>query len=236
VSPSRVVDRKIASFRIGGFRVGQRLSRGGENPQRAISRGGCMKSIKIMIALLVVVVLATPATGSKFGFPSLPRHTPYFQIRIGDGEEAYSAINFQTSEFGPGVKWEFYDRVGYKCVYMYLVRNGQRVARATIQRFENYVQINDYKGPEQKPETNCPYPNLTYSAPASLSAGGSLTVKDSGTTLVSIAFPSVDPMNDESLWFKTGPKTEYLYYEEHGELEAVVRFIIDPLLPNIVVS
>jgi hypothetical protein len=183
--------------------------------------------LAILLAALALVPASTALAVSKSGG---------FTIYIGADREFYSVLSVPAiSPVSSEATWAFGDRVGYRCAYFYLRHRGQAVARVTVERYgASYTIINDRGGVEQRPQTACPSPAV--SASEGQTAGGRADIERNGALLASLSFAAVDPANDESFWFMSGPGVFFLHYEEHGENELVARVVVEPLAADVVIG
>lgn len=94
------------------------------------------------LALLVVALLALTAT------PALAQTAAdQFDIMLINTETRTAMwVAGYDRTLSPGVGWDDGDRAGYRCAYMFLMRNGQPVGRATFIRIDGaaaYTMVND---------------------------------------------------------------------------------------------
>jgi hypothetical protein len=113
--------------------------------------------------------------------------------------------------------WDFGDRIGYGCAYVWLYKDGSTnpAARVTIQRLgkkvvagEEYALFNDDGGVEPKPQTKCPVEPGKYKKnkkPKKLKNTVFAIETDKGKEIARYTLPATSKTNS-NVWFEMDKK------------------------------
>jgi hypothetical protein len=133
----------------------------------------------------------------------------YIWAKNDEGTGKLHTFRFDTSK-----GWDFGDRIGYGCAYVWLYEKASSkmpAARVTIQRLggnkvegKDYMTLNDRDGKEPKPQTSCPVNPGKYKnnkKPKKLTKTVFAIQRDNGKTIARYTLPATSSTNS-NVWFE----------------------------------
>jgi hypothetical protein len=180
---------------------------------RRILVGACALTLAGLLAVPVGAVVDSGSADGNFKWKPFEDAREFQDFYIWANNDNGSG-KLHTFRFDSADGWDFGDRIGYGCAYVWLYKNKSSknpAARVTIQRLggqnvdgKDYMTMNDHAGIEPKPQTYCPVNPGKYKSnkkPAKLKKTVFAIETDKGKEIGRYKLPATSKTNS-NVWFE----------------------------------